>query len=706
MDRPPPTSTPGTLQFEDGVAWLTLDQPGKKVNTLSGRTLLWLDDILAKLEANGARGLVIRSGKPSSFVVGADLEELATWTDSLGVERMLARGHALMARLEALPFPTVAAIDGACLGGGLELALACQRRVATDHEHTRLGLPEVQLGLIPGLGGTQRLPRLIGALPALELLTTGRKLNAASALRLGVVDETCHSADLRKAALRQLRQPARRRRLGSVLEWAALIPGFKNLIFALPRRRVRAATHGHYPAPLAAVNAVVDGLGRPLAIALALEAASFARLVVTPEAKRLVAIFFMKNDVEARAAALGRGARPVSRLAVVGAGFMGSGIGQLAAEKGFTVALKERDLAGLARGMAQASAITAARSRRERQPPSRTASQMRRLRPTLAPASLRGAELVVEAAFEDLAVKRAVLAEVEAVARGECVFASNTSTLPIGEIAAGCRFPERVVGMHFFSPVAKMPLLEIIRHRGTSDRTLATAVEVGRRLGKTVIVVRDGTGFYTTRVLSAMLNEATWCLAEGARIDAVDEAMVAWGWPVGPLTLMDEVGLDVGAHVATVTAAAFGERVEAPPVLARLIAEGRYGRKSGRGFYRYDRPGKKRPDRDFYRLLDWQSGSLSANEITERCCLALVNETARAMSEGVIENPMDVDIGATFGFGFPAFRGGPLREVERLGLSRVVERLAHYHERLGPRFEPAPRLVEMAAAGSTFYRRD
>ncbi len=702
MDLSDPSHPPGELRFEAGVAWLTLDQPRRSVNTLSSRFLLWLDDVLAGLEANGARGLVIRSAKPSSFVVGADLEELASWTDSAGVERLLLRGHELLARLEGLPFPTVAAIHGACLGGGLELALACRWRVATDDPVTRLGFPEVKLGLIPGLGGTQRLPRRIGPLAAIELLAGGRELQPKAALSLGLVDELCHPADLARAALARLAARPRRPRFRAA-DLLGLLPGGKSLLFALPRRRISRAARGQYPAPLAALEAVAHGWCRPPSRGLGVEAESFARLVVGSEARNLVALFFVKNEVEARAASLARIGREVTRLGVVGAGFMGAGVAHLAAEKGLVVALRDRDLPALSRGVAQARSLSRDRGLKKGLTATALATERQRLRPTLDAGSLRGSQLVIEAVFEELAVKRQVLAELEAVVGPECVIASNTSALPIGDITHGCRRPERVVGMHFFSPVAKMPLLEVIRHRGTCDPALATAVALGRRLGKTVIVVGDGAGFYTTRVLAAMLNEACWCLAEGASIEAIDRAMVAWGWPVGPLTLMDEVGLDVGHHVAGLMRETFGPRIEAAPVLAKLVEAGRLGRKSGLGFYRYSASGGKRADRQLARQWSMKASPLTAEAITERCFFALVNEIARTMADGVISNPMDVDLGALFGFGFPTFRGGPLREAERLGLPRLVERLIELSERLGPRFEPAPRLLEMAETGASFY---
>jgi 3-hydroxyacyl-CoA dehydrogenase/enoyl-CoA hydratase/3-hydroxybutyryl-CoA epimerase len=456
---------------------------------------------------------------------------------------------------------------------------------------------------------------------------------------------------------------------------------------------------------------VRDGQRLPLARALEVEAGAFSELVVAEPAKSLMAVFFAKNAVEARAgraSRLAEGAPPLATAAVLGAGFMGAGIAQGLAEKGVSVILKDRDLEAVARGMRSAGARFAdlARRRRLSQPEARAA--MARLHPSDSYAGFARVELAIEAVFEDLEIKRQVLREVEAASSERLVFASNTSAIPIARIAEASRRPENVVGMHFFSPVHRMPLLEVVRQPRTSPAALATAVAAGRRMGKTVIVVGDGPGFFTSRVLAPFLNEAAFLLLEGARIDRVDAAMTRWGWPVGPFALLDEVGLDVARHVSGVVVEALGDRLLPPPVFARLAAEGRLGRKSGRGFYLYD-DGGKRPDAAVYALARpdaGRGGGPTDAEIAERCYLQMLNETARCMEEGVIADPADVDIGAIFGFGFPAFRGGLLREADRRGLPRIVDSLDAYTARLGRRFEPAGMLREMARRNESFHGGD
>jgi 3-hydroxyacyl-CoA dehydrogenase/enoyl-CoA hydratase/3-hydroxybutyryl-CoA epimerase len=709
------TAAPGRLTFEDGLAWLVLDDPGKRVNTLSSRLFGWFEEQLETLERERPRAVVVVSGKPDGFVAGADVDELRRLDRHEDVLRLVKRGHRLSSRFAALPALKVAAIHGACLGGGLELALCCDLRVATDHPKTRLGLPEVQLGLIPGMGGTQRLPRLIGVPDALELILTGKRLDARRARRVGLVDAVCHPADLRRAVERAIAEASEKRgdadrrgrraaaaRAGDLLARTGL--GGK-LVFDRARAGVIEKTGGHYPAPLVAVEVVRDGIRLPLPRALDLEAGAFTELALSEIAKNLMSIYFIKNDVEARAAALGKTGREIERgepVGVLGAGFMGAGIAQVLAREGFLVAMKDRDLEAVGRGLGVAAKLFRGLVERRRMPRPEAEIAMARLHGTADYAALARARFVIEAVFEDPEVKRRVLRETEEAAPEGLIFASNTSTIPIARIAKAARDPERVVGMHFFSPVHKMPLVEVIRHPGSSEEAVGTAVAVGRRMGKTVIVVGDGPGFFTSRVLGPFVNEAAWLLAEGAAIDDVDRAAREWGWPVGPLALLDEVGLDVAGHAGRVMADAFGERMAPPPVLAALAGDGRTGRKGGRGFYRYDGE-KKQVDDAVYELIEWEPAEIDDDEIAERLWLAMLNETARTLEDGVIENPADVDIGVIFGFGFPPFRGGILRHADRVGLDEVVARLDHYAGRYGERLAPAPLLVEKAARGETFH---
>ena len=420
-------------------------------------------------------------------------------------------------------------------------------------------------------------------------------------------------------------------------------------------------------------------------------------------AKHLMGIFFMKNEVDARSKKMAEDGRSVSGVGVLGAGLMGAGIAGVLVRKGADVVMKDRDFDALADGTEYVAERIRERTRRRKMTEVEGKEALARLHPTVLYVPFDHLDFVIEAVFEDLEIKRTVLEETESVAEENLIFASNTSTIPIAEIAEASRRPENVVGMHFFSPVHKMPLLEVIRHPETSEETVATTVALGRRMGKTVIVVNDGPGFFTSRVLGPYVNEAVWCLSQGARIEAVDEALTRWGWPVGALTLLDEVGLDVGHHAGQVMLEHFGDRLEVPPAFQTMIDEGRKGRKSGRGFYRYEDGEKAGPDEAVYELLDWEESGVPASEISERCWLQMLNEVARTLEDGVIENPADVEIGVIFGLGFPPFRGGILRHADEIGLSTVVERLDHYRDRYGHRFEAADLLRKKAEEGATFH---
>jgi len=711
---------PGRLTVTDGIAWLVLDDPEKKVNTLSTRIMGWFEEQLGALE-DGCRegrlkGVVITSGKPGNFVAGADIEELQGLEDESQVLDMLHRGHGLTARLGGLPVPTVAAIEGSCLGGGLELALACDYRAAAETDATRLGLPEVQLGLIPGLGGTQRLPRLIGVPDALDLILTGKRVPAKKAYRLGLVDTVCHPADLRRAAVTLVdrgKPTAAKSRpkpfAKKAADLAARLPLAEKLVYGKARETVMKKSGGHYPAPLAAIEIVREGMALPLDRALDLEAGAFTRLVTSDVAKALIGIFFMKNDVDGRAKELAKKGREVERIGVLGAGLMGAGIAQVLAQKGRQVAIKDRNRDAVARGLASAAKVFDGRVKRRRMTAVEKKTAMARIHGTTDDEPFERVDFVIEAVFEDLDVKHQVIRQMEAIRRPgkgrPQIFASNTSTIPIARLAEASEQPKNVVGMHFFSPVHKMPLLEIIRQPATSEETLATTVAVGLEMGKTVIVVDDGAGFFTSRVLGPFVNEAAWILSQGASIERIDRVMRRWGWPVGPLELLDEVGLDIAHHAGQVMIPYFGDRMEAPPAFQRMLDDGRLGRKAGKGFYEYSGK-KKEPDPAVYELLEWReasSGELPDEEIVERCWLQMLNETARCIEDGVISNPTDIDIGVIFGFGFPPFRGGILKQADRTGLAEIVEALDGYAERYGSRLEPAGLLREMAKSGKTFH---
>jgi len=700
-------------ELVDGIAVVTFDLPGEPVNKITRAVTEEVNvtfDLLARDPA--VKALVFFSGKRDVFIAGADIEEFVTLTTAAEAEHLSLGGQAMLDRIARMSKPVVAAIHGACLGGGLEFALACHYRVATIHPKTQLGLPEAQLGLLPGMGGCQRLPRLIGARAALDIILPGRVERADKAFRLGIVDELVPPAILRDVALAAARKmtggwrPHRSAR-GGAMGW--LLDGNplgRALVFRAARKQVAETTHGNYPAPPAALEAVAYGLRHGMEEGLKREAHLFAQVAVSDVSRKLVQIFFANTQLKKDFGVDNPPPpREVRRIGVVGAGFMGSGIaGTAVAQAGVDVRMKDADLAHVAKGLSAARAILDDRLKRRRITRFEHARLVALFSGDARYTGFRRADLVVEAVFEDLALKQQVLREVEAVASPDTVFASNTSTIPIAAIASVAQHPERVIGMHFFSPVARMPLLEVIPSDRTAPGVVSTAVAFGRRMGKTAIVVRDRPGFWVNRILAPYMNEAGHLLTEGAAIDELDRLMVAWGFPVGPVTLLDEVGLDVAEKASGVLQSAFGERFTVAPAFGKMVRSGRIGRKAGRGFHVYTGGKKRGVDTTVYELLGVQpNGGLRPAEITQRLVLVMLNEAARAAGEGVVRSPRDGDMAALFGFGFPAFRGGPLRHVDDLGAERLVAELERLAERHGPRFAPCDVLREHARRGSKFY---
>jgi len=705
-----------TLTIERGVAVICYDQPGSPVNTLNSRVAPVFDRFFARVEQDEAIvGAVLTSGKADTWIAGADIDELTRIVVAADGEALSRGGHAVLDRLAGLRKPVVAAIHGAALGGGLEVALACRHRIASDHAKTVMALPEVQLGLIPGAGGTQRLPRTVGLQAALDMILTGRNIKAKKAWQMGLVHELVHPAILRDVAVTRVldlaagRTPPVKPRKSSattvLLEENAL---GRKLVFRKAREGVLAKTKGKYPAPLAAIDVIQHGYVEGMQAGQREEARVFGELTVSAVSRQLVYLFFattaLKKDsglpdgVEAQP-------RTVRKLGVLGAGFMGAGITTVAVQAGTLVRLKDASVERLAAGWRAVRDVVRERLKKRQITRLQLDDTMSLVGGTTDYRGFADVDLVIEAVFEDVSVKHQVLREVQAVAPN-AIFASNTSTIPIREIAAAAARPEQVVGMHFFSPVHKMPLLEVIVTPDTSAETTSTAVQYGRKLGKTVIVVQDGAGFYVNRMLAPYINEAGRLLDEGARIEDVDAALTAFGFPVGPITLLDEVGLDIAGKSGPIMAAAFGDRMLPSDTLRRVVESGRLGRKAKNGFYRYDADGKREGvDESVYALTPAGSvrHDVPLSEIEQRCVLPMLNEAVRCLQHGIIRSARDGDIGAVFGIGFPPFLGGPFRHLDTLGLARVVEQLDGLNARFPGRFEPAALLREMAATGRRFH---
>lgn len=694
----------------DGVAIVWLDHPEKPVNTLSPAAVAeFNENVLPLMADDGVRAVVVASAKPDTFIAGADLEVIEG-LDADEISEMSRRGNALLEAIHTGPKPVVAAVHGAAIGGGMEVALGCHYILASDDPRTVFSQAEVMLGLLPAGGGTQRLVERVGLAAALPLLLTGKRVRARRAKRMGIVDALTTPGGIAETGARaalaladgRLRRPVRRKTLIDRLSGLAPV---RARILAAAAKQVQRKTRGLYPAPPAILDCVETGLKRGRLAGLERESHYFGILATGVESRNLVRLFHAMNDAKK----IDEGPEPakVDRLAVLGAGLMGAGVASVSLGR-CQVVLKDISDDALAAGVRTIEKGLAAQQRSGAI--SRREADRRRsaLLPTTDSDDLAGADLVIEAVFENLDLKRRVLAEVEERIAPDAVFASNTSALPIAAIAEGARHPERIIGMHYFSPVPKMPLLEIVVTASTADRVTATAKAFGVAQGKTCIVVKDGPGFYTTRILAPYLNEAVVLLEEGAKIEDLDRVMKDFGYPVGPVALMDEVGIDVGAHVAADLGTAFADRgLGASDALPKMYEAGYQGRKNGTGFYLYPKKRKKGPrpvNPEVYRFFGGpERRIMAAEQIRDRLVLLMVNEAVHCLDEGVIASPVDGDLGAILGLGFPPFRGGPFRWVDHQGAGKIVDLLRALADRRGPRFQPATGLCELAASGGRFY---
>ncbi|TMB13586.1 MAG: fatty acid oxidation complex subunit alpha FadJ [Deltaproteobacteria bacterium] len=664
----------------DGVALVLYDVPGEPVNTLRDGFQGEFEATFGRLaEDSAVKAIVLASAKPDSFVAGADIEMLSRLSSAAEASALARGGQQAMQRLEdaGKRKPVVAAIHGAALGGGLELALACTYRIASDDRRTQLGQPEVQLGLIPGAGGTQRLPQLIGIAQAMDLILTGKSVRALKARKLGLVDEVVPKAILLEVARRRARELAEgelrieRRKVElklpkllrtEVLQQIALEdnPVGRRILFQHARKALLEKTRGHYPAPERALEAIRIGTEKGPEEGYRAEANVFGELVVSDVSRRLVEIFFATQALKKDTGVDDPSVKPrkVEKVAMLGAGLMGAGIAYVTADAGIPVRLKDKDDAALGRGLKQIAGILDERVRRKRLSPRESEEKLALITATTDYSGIRNADVVIEAVFEDLSIKHAVVREVGREAPN-AIIASNTSSIPIGLIAEE-------------------------------------------------MVVNDGPGFYTSRILAPYVNEAAFMFNDGAAVEDIDRALVDFGFPVGPMKLLDEVGIDVGSKVAHVMHEAFGARLAPPAGFDKLVESGRLGRKSKKGFYLYGESKEKEVDRTVYDLTaqGQRRSSPTTGEIAERCVLQMVNEAAHCLGEGILRSARDGDVGAVFGLGWPPFRGGPLRYADSLGAPQVVERLRRYQDKFGVRFTPAPKLVQLAGSGGRFHPAD
>lgn len=702
----------GTFHLQmrlDHVGIITIDVPGEKINTLKAEFIAQISAVIAEARRDPEiAGLVLISAKPDNFIAGADISMIADCRSVLEAELLAKQGQDVMALIAALPFPVVAAIHGACLGAGLELALACDARICSLDEKTRLGLPEVRLGLLPGSGGTQRLPRLIGMQQALPLMLTGKSLRPRQACKLGLVDDAVPQSVLLNTAIARVKQGKGNARLLPIRDRLLHGPVARQALFALAQRTARKKTQGNYPAAQRIIDVVRIGLEQGSRAGHEAEARAFGELVMTPESAALRSLFFASSLVKKQQDSEIT-PRSVQRIGILGGGLMGGGIASVSAiNAGLMVRLKDINLPGINHALKTSWDLLSEKVQRRHITPAQRQQQMAHISGGTDYQGFSRMDVVIEAVFEDLSLKQQMVSEVEAHCPPDTIFASNTSSLPIADIAAQAQRPGNIIGLHYFSPVAKMPLVEVIPHATTDPQTRITAVALARKQGKTPIVVADKPGFYINRILAPYINEAMRCLLAGEPVDHIDRALVKFGFPVGPIQLLDEVGIDVGSKISPILQQAYGERFAAPDAFDVVLKDGRKGRKNGRGFYLYGDGSlwqqRKKPDPSLYSLLGLKvAAQQSATQIAERCVMMMLNEAARCYDEQVIAGPLDGDIGAVFGIGFPPFLGGPFRYMDKLGAENMVNTLHRLSQQYGDRFTPCAALQQAAAQQMKFY---
>lgn len=706
-----------SLSFpESDLAVLTIDMPGKGANVLSRGVLEELSAHLDTLEArDGLAGLIIVSGKPDIFVAGADLREFVASLDTITEEKTVATcqaGQQLFQRLSKTPFPTIAAVDGICVGGGAELAIWCDRRIFTKNPRTEFGFPEVRLGIFPGWGGTARAPRVVGLANAVEMVTSGESIDTEAAFAMGLCSDVVATEELLAAATRMVRDEqvtkaylADRERWHGPVNISDTELGF---LGATASAVIQQQTKGQYPAPPAALEVMLEATGVDAEQACVLEAKGMAKLFGSPENAALLNIFFLtdRNKKDTGVAADVQ-ALKVESVSVIGAGIMGAGIAAANVKRKLFVTLSDANKAALGDGVAGVLKEVSYNKKTKRGDLDRAVEYAPFLNGTASEQEVAASDLVIEAIVENADVKKGVYSKLEPLMRPEAILASNTSTIPISDLASDLQRPEQFCGIHFFNPVRKMKLVEIIRGEKTSDETIATAVQYSKAIGKSPIVVNDGPGFLVNRLLLPYMNESLELLAEGVDIPLIEKAAKRFGMPMGPITLYDVVGLDTAFYAGRTMWEAFPDRINASPILPGLVKAGRLGQKSGLGFFSYqNRKRKGQPDPELQKFVEpymkETRSELDVTQVTHRLFLPMLLEATRVLEDKIVRDARDVDLGLVFGLGFPPFKGGLLHWADTLGAAQIIEMLKPF-EALGGRMKPTQLLQTMAAENTKFY---
>jgi 3-hydroxyacyl-CoA dehydrogenase/enoyl-CoA hydratase/3-hydroxybutyryl-CoA epimerase len=697
---------------DKGLATITLDVPDSKVNVLSEAVMIQLEKILDDISTNkNVKGSIFSSGKTDSFIAGADIQAIKQLQKEPSIKAYEASrlGKKIFEKIEKLPYPTVAAINGICLGGGTELTLACKYRVASTVSSVNIGLPEVKLGVIPGWGGTVRLPKLIGLRLALDLILNGRTLSSEKAWKAHIVDECAEPDKLMQSAeaIALGRDPYRFSRsikdtIGDFLLESNPIGRW--ILHDIAYKAMMRETKGKYPAPAEALKLLFKNKTRKDAESYEAESQAFARLTVSEVSRNLVGIFFAQNESKKMPGKVSADQK-IKTVGVLGAGVMGAGIAQVAAKAGYQIVLKDVEQKFVDKGIANIKKVLDERVAKNKMRPAERDKIISAIKPTIEYEQMKDCDLIIEAVLEDMKIKQDALSSIEKINQKPFIFATNTSSLSVNELAKVAKDPTRVLGLHFFNPVPKMPLVEIIKGNATTDDALSITKEFGLKLGKTTVTTADSPGFVVNRILVPYLREAILLLQEGVAAESIDKAMKSFGMPMGPIALMDEIGLDVGGKVIHVLHEALGERMAPPAIMTGLDGLKILGVKGGKGFYLYDEKKKQAGfNPDVLALVKVESKSMMPDVIQDRLVLIMVNEAARCLEEKVIAEPSQLDLAMIFGTGFPPYRGGILRYADSLGTKLVCEKLTFLAQVAGENYVPCKLLSEKAATNATFYQ--
>ncbi|MFN7824882.1 MAG: 3-hydroxyacyl-CoA dehydrogenase NAD-binding domain-containing protein [Pseudobdellovibrionaceae bacterium] len=702
------------------VAVVEFDLVGEKVNKWNTPMMVRLKEVLGELKKSTYKAAIFVSKKPKIFVAGADIDEIKNLNTREQILKAVDQGQSIFNDLEDLPMPTIAAVNGACAGGGCEFIMACDYRIATEDKSTRIGLPETKLGIIPGFGGCVRMPRMIGLQAALDIILAGKLVDGKKAEKIGLVDQVVHPGLLMEVALKKAKEvieaggKKRKRTFKAQGAVNGILEGFlgRGVVYSQAKKGVLKLTHGHYPAPIKAIEVISKTYGMSdRAGAMEIEREGFCEVALTDVSKNLIHVYYLtemvkKNSGVANASVKGK---DVKALGILGAGTMGGGIAYVAADKGIDSRMKDINFDAVGKGLKHARDLWSKEVKKRKINEFEFKQKMSLVSGTTDYSGFGNMDVVVEAIVENMDIKKKVIAETAGQMRQDAIIATNTSSLSVTEMGEAHPRPEYFAGMHFFNPVHKMPLVEVIRGPKTSDETIATIYELSKKMGKMPVVVKDGPGFLVNRLLLPYMAEAAFLMQEGQSIEAIDKAFVKqFGMPMGPIALMDEVGLDVCVKVLKIFKKALGERVEIPMIFDKMEKSDRMGKKNLKGFYKYSPDGKRlEVDQAVYAEmgLSQPSNPLSDKECIERGVFAMVNECALALIEDrIVETPHEVDLAMIMGTGFPPFRGGLLKYADTLGTQFIVDQLEVYAAKKAPRLKPSQPLKNLAKNSRRFYQ--